>query len=162
MAMSLATLKTELKAMALFSTEPPAVTAWTSAFAAYFQGNGVTEGAESNLVYIAAAAIPAAKAAMAGGLAGMSASGAGAAKIAAAIALFWGALVPATAWPTTTAITPPALLAGLAATLQTTFTANKNGSLSKNDSMDAIATDIHAANQGGTATWPGIGPQPIT
>ena len=162
MAMNLTTLENELKAMALYSTEAAAVTAWADAFAAYFEGDGVTEGAESNLVYIVAAAIPAAKAAMAAGLVGMSVSGQGAAKIAAGITAFWGALVPAVAWPTTTLITPPLLLAGLAVALNAVFAANRSGALSKNDSMDAIAAVINTNNQGGTATWPIIGPQPIT
>lgn len=161
MAMLQTTLATELKALALYNDEPSAIQAWADAFANYFQGDGATEGAQSNALYITPAAIPAAKAAMVGAMTGLST--AGAAAIQAGIVAFWGALVPATAWPTTTAITPPPGLSGLAVALQAVFDANTVGGLSKDDSMTAIAGAIHPINAvGGTATWPGLGPQPIT
>lgn len=155
MAMLQTTLADELKALALYDNEPDAIQAWADAFAAYFGD------AESNAVIIAPAAIPAAKAAMAGAMTGLSMTGAAA--LQAGIVAFWGALVPATAWPTTTAITPPPGLSGLAAALQVVFDANTIGGLSKDASMTAIAGAIHPINAvGGTATWPGLGPQPIT
>ena len=167
MALSQAILATELKAMTLYGTEAAAITAWAEAFAAYFEGDGLTQGAESRAVYITPAGVALGKSAMALALVGMSGSGNGAAKIAAGISAgvgFWNALVaaPAVAWPTVTVITPPAALAGLAAALQSTFDANRAGAKSKNDSMDAIAADIHTACQGGTATWPGPVVLPIT
>lgn len=166
MAMSLTVLENELKALALYDTEAAAVTAWADAFAAYFEGDGSTQGAESSAVYVASAAMPAAKADMASALAGMSGAGAGAAKIAAGITDFWASLVaavpPNDPWPTVTLITPPPALAGLAAALQATFTANKNGNKSKDDAMDAIAANINTACIGGTATWPGPTVLPIT
>ena len=76
MALDLTTLEDELKAMALHSTEAAAVTAWADAFAAYFEGDGVTKGAVSNLIYVSALAMPAAKAAMEAALVGMLTTGA--------------------------------------------------------------------------------------
>jgi hypothetical protein len=154
MAMLQTTLADELQALGLYDNEPDAIQAWADAFAAYF------EDAESNAVIIASAAIPAAKAAMVSAMTGLST--AGAAAIQAGIVAFWGALVPATAWLTTTAITPPPGLSGLTAALQAVFDANTTGGLSKDASMTAIAGAIHPINAvGGAATWPGLGPQPI-
>lgn len=157
MAMNQTRLVNEMKAMTLYDTEIAVTMAWANAFANYFQGDGVAQGAESNLVYVAPAAIPAAKAAMVAALSGMSAPGVAAAKIAASVMAFWGSLAaaPATAWPTATLITPPVLLANLATTLQTNFDANTSGAVAKDPAMGVIAATIHAANQGGSATWPG-------
>ena len=162
MAMSQTILENELKALSLYTTEADAVTAWAEAFATFFEGDGATQGAMSNLVYVAAGAIAAAKAAMAAALSGMGVPGAGAAKIVIGIIAFWGALVPATAWPTVTLITPPTLLAGLDTTLQTTFNTNRDTPKTKDAAMDAIASDIYTANQGGLATWPALGAVAIT
>ena len=158
MALSEATLATELKALPLFNTEATAIQAWANAFSTYFGD------AASNGVTIAPAAIPAAKAAMIAQLSGMSGADQGATKIGAGIVAFWGGLVPATAWPTTTVIIPPALLAGLISLLQAVFDANAAGAVSKETAMDNIAAVLHTNNQGGTATWPIPGPgiQPIT
>jgi hypothetical protein len=162
MAMSENTLATELKAMGLHSTEVAAAAAWATAFANYFKD------AESNATPINVAAIPAAKTAMQGGLSGMSASGAAAGKIAAAIGLFWAALVPAIAWATVTAIAPPSTLATLATDLQDTFDDNTDNEEDKDTAIEAIAATIHGANvppilaNQGQATWPGPTPMPIT
>lgn len=159
MAMSQSALAAELTATELYDDVADAIQAWADAYAAYFEGNGVTEGAQSNAVYVASGAIPAAKAAMVAAMGNLASNAAAA--IESGIIAFWGALVPATAWPTTTAITPPTLLSGLASTLQSVFDANTNSNATKVTAMGAIAEAVHTASQGGTATWPSIGPQPI-
>lgn len=170
MAMSQSELATQLKAMVLYATEAAAAEAWAAAFAAYFEGDGVTHGAESNAVYVASTLMAAAKLDMQTALGGMSDPGAGAAKIKAGIQAFWAVLValPASAWATVTVIVPPIPLVTLDTVLQATFEANRNGDKSKDDSMDAIAADIHAATSPvavpdqGKATWPGPTVLPIT
>lgn len=154
MALLSTTLATELKAMDLYDLEADAINAWAAAYKEYMKG------ATSNGVTIVPVALVPAEAAMVGALTGLSTSGATA--LQAGIVAFWGAIVPATAWPTVTVITPPPLLAGLGAALTTVFTANMSGALSKDASMDAIATSIHTNSLGGTATWPvPIGPMAI-
>lgn len=156
------TLATELKKLTLYSTETPAIAAWAEAFAKYF------EGAQSNAVPIATIALVPAKAAFIGAATGLSLDAA--TKLQAAITAFWGAIVPATAWATVTAIAPPGGLASISQDLKGidgisgVFGANTAGKLDKNDSMTAIATAIHSRQSGGTATWPLPTPgiQPIT
>ncbi|OGO08149.1 MAG: hypothetical protein A2Y61_00245 [Chloroflexi bacterium RBG_13_60_13] len=161
MALNQTTLADELVALDLYDNEPGAIQAWADAFAAFWEGDGVTNGAQSNAFYVSPAATPAAKAAMIGAMPGLAVSGAAA--LQAGIAAFWGALVPPTAWPSTTVITPPPGVANLAAALQTTFDANRDGASSEEDSMSAIAATLYAASLGGTATWSQpLGPQPIT
>jgi hypothetical protein len=151
-----ATLATELKKLTLYSEEPLAIAAWAEAFGKYF------EGAQSNLVPIVPLALEAAVTAFLGAGTGMATDAATA--LTAAITAFWGAIVPATAWPTTTVITPPPGLAALTNTLKGVFLSNTNSSLSKDVSMTLIANAIHAAQAGGTAAWPlpTPGVQPIT
>jgi len=171
MAMLQTTLADELKALALYDTEVAAAAAWAQAFANYFQGvTPPVDSATSNALPIAPGAIPAAQAAMQGGLTGMNTPGAAAATIAAAILVFWSALVPATAWPGSTGIILPTTLTlpALTATLQGVFTANISGELSKDDSMVAIAGAIHPLNAPpapaaqGQTVWPGPLQFPIT
>jgi len=155
MTLSANTLATELKALSLYDTEAAAITAWAGAFGTYFQG------AQSNAVVIVSGSIAVAETAMIGAATGL-ATGAGTA-LQAGITAFWGALVPAIAWPTTTVITPPGLLAGMGAALDAVFASNMAGALDKNTCMTNIANIIHANVQGGTATWPlPIGPAVIT
>ncbi len=154
MALLQATLTTELQSLGLYGVEADAIDDWTAAFSAYF------EDAESNVVSINPAALPAAESAMKGAMVGLSTGGASA--LQAGILAFWGALVPATAWTTVTAITPPPGLSGLAAAVQDAFDANTVAGNDKNTSMAAIAAKIHPLQLGGTATWPTpVGPQPI-
>lgn len=154
MALLAATLATELKALDLYDTEAEALTGWAAAYKKYM------EGASSNGVPIVAASLVPAEAAFIGAGTGLSTGAATA--LQAAILAFWGAIVPATAWPTVTVITPPALLSGLATALTSVFTANTEGGLAKDASMEAIATAMHTNSLGGTATWPTpVGPQPI-
>ena len=155
MAMSSAALTTELQGLSMYTVEIDAINAWVTAFSTYF------EDASSNGVPIVVAALIPAEAAMAGAMTGLSTAASNA--IQAGILAFWGAIIPAVAWPTVLAIVPPTLLSGLSVTLDAVFLSNTNGSLDKNTSMAAIATVIHTANLGGIATWPtpGPGPQPI-
>lgn len=162
MTLSSTTLADELKAMGLFDNEPDAVEEWAEAYKTYM------EEATSNLVDIMAVALVPAKAAMVAAMSdtepptGIGLSTSGATAIQAGTLAFWGAIIPSVAWTGVTAITPPVLLSGLATILEGVFTANKNGSLSKNASMNAIAAAIHANSLGGTATWPTpVGPQSI-
>ena len=165
MALSSDTLATELKNLGEYSDEPPALAAWAQAFATYFTG------AQSNLVPILPAALPAAQAAFITAGGGLSTDAVK--SLTAGILAFWGALVPAAAWPTVTAITPPPGVVGAPAPLENalkvTFLANTIAALSKDECMDAIAATIHGlmvplVPPGGIATWPtpGPGPQPIT
>jgi len=161
MAMSESTLSDELKAMDLYDNEPDAASAWADAFDAYFQDAEVTV-----LGPIASAALGACKGAMQAALSGMSAPGAGAASIQAGIVAYWGAIVPAVAWATCTAITPPPGLSGIAAALVPVFLANTVPEVTKDQAAEAIAAALHAVNvTGGQAVFPvppgGIGPQPI-
>lgn len=162
MAMDVSTLQSNLRGLGLFATEADAITGWAAAFADYFEGDGVTVGAQSNGVYVAAAAIPAARSAMESALVGMSAASMAGARIAGGISAFWSALVPSTAWPTTTGITPPGGLATLQSQLESDFATNVTGGASTSAAMDRIGETIHLANQGGSAQWPApVGPQAI-
>lgn len=151
MSMLQATLKSELVAMVLYGEEAPAVAAWAAAWSAYFAD------AETNSIPINPAALPAAEAAMAAALLGMSASGAGAGKIQAGIQAWWNAMVaaPATFWAGCTVIAPPPGLSGIAAALQSAFDSNTSGGVTEDAAYDVIAGIFHSANLGGQATFPG-------
>ena len=153
MTLSASTLGDELKAMGLYDNESDAIDAWAAAYRAYF------EDATSNSVTIVPASLIASESAMAVGMVGLKTTGA--LSIQAGIAAFWAAIIPSVAWPTVTAIAPPVLLTGISAALTTVFTANKEGELSKDESMDAIAASIHINSAGGLATWPGPSTFPI-
>lgn len=161
-----------------FGTEADATEAWAEAFTSYFEGGSPPNpalAAIAGAVPVIAASLrtlpaPATspKGSLKSGLAGMSTTVSGtpqaAIKIAAGLASFWSAMGGAATsfFSGATAITPPAGLAGLAATLQSTFDANKAGGLTKTAALNAIATAIHAANAGGIATFPTpVGPQTI-
>lgn len=155
MARTAAALETELNNMTLYGTEGAAITAWADAFAAYFaNASTATQGA------ILAAGVAAAKAAMVGALGGLST--ASAAAIVAGVSAFWanGVGAPVSWWLTCTAIAAPAL-ATLQADLEATFAQNISEKASKALSMQRIAADIHAACNGGTATFPGPVVDPI-
>jgi hypothetical protein len=146
MALSATQLATELQGLGLYDTESAAIAAWADAFANYFGD------AQSNAVIIVPGAVTVAKAAMVSALTGLSTDSGLALQT--GITAFWGALVPAVAWPTTTAITPPTFLGTIKATLDPVFLANTNGALSKNASYTAIANALHPLQLGGTALWP--------
>lgn len=157
MALSASTLKSQIEAMANTAEEVTACANWASGFNEYFKGAGC------NGAPVAPAALVAAKAAMQGALVGMSGPGQGSVKLQAAIIAYWGALIPAVAWPPATVITPPPGLAGLAPALVAAFLSNTTGKKSKADSAQAIATAIHAIMiVGGLGVFPPpIGPMPI-
>lgn len=151
MSLSSATLATQLGAMAVFSTEAAARTAWAAAFRAYF-----AQAVTSTAVPVIAGALGTPEAAMAAGLSGLSVTGA--VSIRTGLLAFWTSLAasPSSYFAAATLITPPAGLAAL--DLTATFASNQSGALSKAASMNALAGVIHAANAGGQATFPG----PIT
>ena len=155
MAMSNATLKSELLSLGLYETEAAAISGWAMAFDNYFQD------AESNGIPVTPGSTAAAKAAMAGAMTGLSTVGAAA--LATAITAYWTSLATMSGaiFAGATAITPPALLANIQADLEAVFTANISGSASKDAAMEAIADALHIDNQGGTATFPGPAVFPI-
>lgn len=155
MALSSATLATQLDSqVGNVGTEAAARTAWAQAWRNYFAG------ASSNSVPIAAAALNTAQTALASGLTGMSTSGGSA--IQAGLIAWWGALVPAIAFPPATVITPPAGLSGVAAALVAVFAANNAPGVTKTQALTALATSLHAhAGIGGTATFPPAAPTVI-
>ena len=154
MTMSQATLKTELVNMDLYGEESLAVAAWAAAWSTYFAD------AETNGIPIESAALPAAEAAMASALLGMSGSGAGAGKIQAGIQAWWGAMVaaPTAFFPACILIVPPAGLSGIEAALQPVFDSNTSGGVSEDAAYNAVAGVFHSANLGGEATFPGAPP----
>lgn len=157
--LSKSTLKSKLLEVGLQSTESEACLAWAEAYRTYFSS------AAAGPVPVVAAALATPKSEMAAAMTGLSVTGAAA--IQAGVAAFWTSLagVAATAFPASTTATPPAGVTALAAALTAVFLANTSGSLSAEDSYDAIAAAIHTASTGGIAVFPtpsaGIGPQTI-
>ena len=103
MAMSQATLETELGNMGDSSSESTTITNLSNAYAVY-----VTD-AEADPVPIEADTIVIAKAAMAGAMKGIGVTGAGPAKLLAGIVAFWASILAtyALSFPTAVAMTPP-------------------------------------------------------
>lgn len=155
MAMLSATLKSELLALGLYDNEPDAISACATAFDNYFQD------AESNGIPVTPGSTATAKAAMAAAMTGLST--AGAAALAAAIAAYWTTLAstPGVIFVGATAITPPVLLVNIQTDLEAVFAVNTSTSASKDKAMGNISKVLHVDNQGGTATFPIIGPKPI-
>lgn len=148
MALSSEKLADELSSLELYDNEADAISAWVLAFRNYFSD------AVCNGVSVVPASLVPSSSAMQGAMAGLSSSGLGAAKIQAGIVAFWGALVPAIAFPTSTLIVPPPTLSAIAAALNAVFLANVAGKLGQAESIEAIVVVIHANNLGGTATFP--------
>lgn len=156
MAMSAATLSTQLQALTPTLLEATAITRLVTAWKTYFAAS--LAGA---VAYVPNAAHDSA---MASALVGMSAPGAGAAKIQAGIVAWWGSVVatgPAT-YPSATAVVAPVLITGIAALLTPVFASNTAGALSLVASCNAVATVLHTNNLGGIATLPPAVPTPIT
>lgn len=150
MVMSAATLASNFDAMALASTEAAAITAWAQAYTDY------VAQARCGAVNVNVLAINAApKSALAAALVGMSASGAGAAKMQAGLVAFWAAIVGTRAicFPGASFATPPPGTAGLAAALASTFAANAAPGVTKTAALASIASVFHAASSGGTCTF---------
>lgn len=148
-----------LKLLALYGDEASAVTALVDAFLYYFADM------ESGGIPVVPAGVEATQAAFAGALSGMSASGAGAAKIQAALQAFWAALVPAVCWPGALAIVPPPGLSGVASGLSGVFASVVSANKTKDEAASLVAGVIHPAMAGGVVNFPpppgGAGPQPI-
>jgi len=151
MAMSSATLKAELVALNLYEDEGDAIAGWSAAFKTYFLD------AACNGIPVTPAALVPCEAAMKGAMIGLSLTGAVA--IQAGIVAFWGALIPAVAFPPAISLIPPPALAGISTALIPVFLASTTGKLGTDPAMEAISTVIHANNLGGTAAF--IGPPPL-
>lgn len=141
MALSSATLSTNLQLVTPTSSAIAAVAAVAAAYKAYIAQ------ASANSVTILGAALGAAETAMVAAMsfsAGDSAS-AGAAKFLAGISAFWGVMVaaPASYWAGGTVIVPPTF-SGTSAAVAADFTANTSGSKTLAQSMNAVAASIHA------------------
>lgn len=155
MAMSEATLASELEALVPEATEAAAAARLTEAYGNY------AADAEGNAVPIESTGIDLGKAAMEPALAGMSAPGAGATVIANAVIAFWVAAAVPASFPTATIVVPPPN-AGLAVALEAVFASNTAAQASLEDAAANIAAVMHAqAIIGGTVTLPGPSVGPI-
>lgn len=150
MALTSSTLSTALQTMTPTASEATARQRFADAFETYFLGAAV------NGAPLVGSSISAGLSALASALVGMSATGAGPAKLAAGVNAFWTAqLSLATSmWITAPVvlvppIVAPAGLAGLSAALTSTFNSNRAGGLTLAQACDAIAAVIHTACSGG-------------
>lgn len=158
MAMSSGVLASQLLGLVPAATEAEAVVTLASAYAVF------AADAVAGAVPITAAGVLLGRTAMQAALFGMSAPGAGAAVIAAAIQAFWGAVALglAASFSGAAAITPPPH-AGLQPLLETAFAVNTATSADLVTAAQSVATVIHnQAIIGGTATFPGPVVSPIT
>lgn len=165
MALSSATLSTQLQTMTATGSEATAITRFSAAFSTYFQGSTVNGAA------LVPASISPGLTALQSALVGMSASGAGAAKISAGVTAFWTAQLSLATGMWITApvvlvppIVPPAGLAGLSAALTAVFASNVSSGLSLASACNAVAATIHTACSGGTVpgSVPPAPPVPLT
>lgn len=154
--LSASKLKTELENLTPTGDEALARSRFAAAWTTYFYDASVA-GAPC-----AEGTLASAQAAMETALAGMSVTGAGAAKLQAGVVAFWDDVAPrgATVWSGTIAPwTPPTTLTGISAALQAAFSANQGASLSLSEAADAIANVLHnSGGLGGLATLPGAPP----
>lgn len=154
MALSSATLSSGLQAVVPETTEAAAVQNLATAFADYF-------GACTPTLLPAGKA--AGRAAFVTAASGISASGAGAAKLLAAVQAFWAAVAGglAASFSGATAIAPafPSLASS---DFSSAFASNTSGSASISAAASALATAVHAKRAGGTVTTPGPTVTPIT
>lgn len=159
MTLSQSALADGLETLTPTQSEATGIQRFTDAFRTYFEGATV-----DGIVAVPATLVAPANA-MAAAMVGVSASGAGAAKIQAGIVAFWAsvAAAAATVWPghgpvVISATVPPGL-AGLAAALTTVFAANVTARASLADASAAIAAVIHPLQLGGIAA---VGPPAAT
>jgi hypothetical protein len=154
--LSSATLASELLAVVPETLEADAIQNLADAFADYCVGAQAATP-------ILAGGIALGKAAFISTASGLSTSGAGAAKIVAAIHAFWSAVAGglSASFAGATAITPAfgSLVSG---DLQPVFDSNTSGSASLVAATSALASAIHAKKGGGTVTTPGPTVTPIT
>lgn len=152
MALLIATLKSELISLAGAhpADETAAIAAWGDALGAYW------EEAESNSITISSATVVLGVAAAKLALVGMSASGAGFAKLQAACVDGWDAMSIAGAFGTSISSIPPTGITGLAAVLQTAGDTNVDEDKDIDDSCQALADVWQPLTiTGGVATFPG-------
>lgn len=158
MPLSSSTLADGLEALAPTDSEAAAISAIVSAWDAYFGGSTVSGVTATPGSYAAGLST------MQTALVGMSATGAGAAALAAGVTAFWSGIagLATTIWITAPVvlvppIVPPAGLAALPAALAAAFASNTSGSSSLADSAAAVAAALHT-NGGLGALVPGSVP----
>ena len=136
-----------------FDNEPDARLAWANAYYDYWVGgaaNGVPNDAPTTM-----------RDAMESAMTGLSTTGPAA--IQAGIVALWTAAVGsfAVVFPGSIAMTPPPGITGLAALLAPVFAANAVPGVTQTQALTNIATVIHTASLGGTATFPPAVVSPI-
>lgn len=136
-----------------FDNEADARLAWANAYFDYFVGstaNGVPNDGTTAL-----------RDAMESALTGLSTTGPAA--IQTGIVALWAAAVSsfATVFPGSIAMTPPPGISSLAAALAPVFAANAVPGVTQIQALTNIATAIHLASLGGTATFPPAVVSPI-
>ena len=162
MAMSIATLSSGLESMTPVDNESDAIDNLSSAFEDYFYESSVSG------ISPQAGALASSISSMKSSFSGLSNDAAAA--IQAGIIAFWTSAIAsaATIWltfPFIISATPPPSLSTIAATLNSTFSANLAAELSLPDAANAVATALHPLQLGGIATLspppPGGTPTPI-
>ncbi len=152
MALSEPTLKALLLALPLGTTEPPAVEAWSEAFTTYFEDAVSTPSSIPVIVVALRNPTTGPKVAMVAALTGQLKSG-GPAALQLGIQAFWSVInvTPSLFFATAIPLSlPPVGLLGLGAILAATGVASTAQALVKDQAVGNIATDIHAAQAGGT------------
>lgn len=158
MALVSSTLASGLLAMTPTVAEATAISNFANAWTSYFQG--------ASVMGTPAGSLAAAKSALQSALVGMSATGAGPAKIQAGITAFWGVIVSSgpTIWVippnTITLVTAPPTLGGISAALSAIFASNAaDPTKTLAQATNAIATALHTnGGLGGIAT---VQPPPV-
>jgi len=150
MARSQATLEDGFNGMGLYTVELDAAEALASVYDVYFLE------AMANGIPVSAGSTELAKAAFLAALTGMSAPGAGVAKIASAVSAYWVAIVAAatTVFAGCLLITPPPTLGVISVALSVVFSQNIAEGSSKTVCSERIAGVLHVNSSGGTATFP--------
>lgn len=148
MALSESTLATEFEVLTPTADAAEAAQRLADAYGNYMSAATANGGA----ILTVTAAVSAMAGAMTFSSSGSAASAAAA--ISAGVSAFWGVLVaaPATHFAGATVITPPAGLAGLTAALTSMLS---GGDRTLEEGAAALASDVHAATAGGSATFPG-------
>ena len=133
-------------------SETEAIQKWADAWNEYMIS------AAAGAVPLSPAAANIGRAAMVQSMAGLSVTGAAA--IQSGITAYWGALAsaPAVAFAGAAAVTPPPGLGGVAGILLGVFSTNVVDKAPRPVAAQKIATALHGANMGGTAT---IGGSPV-
>lgn len=148
MAMSAATLSTQLQNLTPTTSEATAIGRFVNAWGNYFAAS-----AANGVPYTVNAAH---FSAMQSAMAGASAPGAGAAKIQAGIVAWWASVLStfAATYAGSIALVVPTTITTIAAALTPVLASNTAGGLSLASACTQIANTIHPLNLGGTATFP--------